>query len=110
MPLTLPRILLLLGLACIGLPGGAAADDGVLRLGREVFLGKAEPQCGICHALADARSVGGVGPALDTLKPDAGRVRAAVTNGIGIMPAYEGLTPDQVEAVALYVATVAARP
>ncbi len=106
----LVRALLLLGLACTGMSTAASADDAALRLGREVFLGKAEPQCGLCHKLADARSVGAVGPALDALKPDAERVKAAVANGIGIMPAYEGLAKEQIEAVALYVATVAARP
>ena len=106
----LARTLLLLGLACTGLSAGASADDAGVRLGREVFLGKAEPQCGLCHKLADAQSVGAVGPALDALKPNAERVRVAVTNGVGIMPAYEGLTTDQIEAVAQYVATVTARP
>ena len=33
----------------------------------------------------------------------------AVTNGIGVMPAYEGqLTPEEIEAVAHYVFTSAA--
>ncbi len=47
---------------------------------------------------------------LDELKPNAERVAAAVTNGIGIMPAYEGLSKEQIDAVALYVSTVAGKP
>ena len=32
------------------------------------------------------------------------RVIAAVTNGIGVMPAYQGeLSPEEIEAVAYYV-------
>ena len=39
---------------------------------------------------------------LDIIKPDVGRVLIAVTNGIGVMPAYEGiLTSEDIEAVAL---------
>jgi mono/diheme cytochrome c family protein len=50
--------------------------------------------------------VGEVGPILDDLKPDAERVKAAVVNGIGVMPAYEEtLTQEQIDAVARYVAT-----
>ena len=84
----------------------ARADPARLELGRRVFTALAEPRCGACHTLADAGTTGEIGPVLDTLKPDAGRVTAAVTNGIGVMPAFEDLTPEQVEAVAAYVATV----
>ena len=91
-------------------PGIARADAASLALGRALFTEHAEPQCAVCHTLADAKSSGEVGPVLDVLKPDAGRVTAAVTNGIGIMPAYDSLTPAQIEAVALYVSTVAGRP
>lgn len=99
-------------LACCALPfaGGArAADEAVLRVGRQVFLELSEPRCSLCHALADAGAKGAVGPSLDALQPDAERVKAAVTNGIGVMPPNEALSPEQVEAVALYVATVTAR-
>lgn len=88
----------------------AQADEAALKLGKAVFLGQAEPQCAVCHTLADAKSAGEVGPVLDELKPDAERVKAAVTNGIGIMPAYEGLSKEQIEAVTLYVSTVAGKP
>ena len=88
----------------------ARAADAELALGRAIFVNQAEPQCALCHTLADAKSAGQVGPVLDDLKPTAERVAAAVTNGIGVMPAYEGLTKAQIDAVALYVATVAGRP
>ncbi len=84
----------------------ASADPARLALGKRVFTELAEPGCGVCHTLADAGTTGTVGPVLDSLKPDAGRVTTAVTNGIGVMPAFEDLTPEQVAAVALYVATV----
>ncbi|KTS27220.1 hypothetical protein NS228_11870 [Methylobacterium indicum] len=84
----------------------ASADPARLALGKRVFTELAEPGCGVCHTLADAGTTGTVGPVLDSLKPDAGRVATAVTNGIGVMPAFEDLTPEQVAAVALYVATV----
>ncbi len=84
-----------------------AADDAKLKLGREIFLKAAEPQCAICHTLADAASVGKVGPNLNDLAPDEARVAAAVTGGIGVMPAFsDTLTPDQIAAVAYYVATM----
>jgi sulfite dehydrogenase len=41
------------------------------------------------------------------LKPSAERVRKAVTGGPGTMPAYDSLTPAQIEAVARYVAEAA---
>jgi mono/diheme cytochrome c family protein len=86
-----------------------AADEATLRLGRQVFLERSEPRCSLCHALADAGATGAVGPSLDALKPDTARVKAAVENGIGVMPPNEALSPDEIAAVALYVSTVAAR-
>lgn len=75
--------------------------------GRDIFLEAAEPQCAVCHALADAGSAGEIGPDLDALELTPDRVRAAVTQGVGVMPAYEGvLTPEQIDAVAAYVAAV----
>ena len=96
-------IRLVIALLCIA---PARADDAGLAAGRALFIGQAEPACAVCHTLADAKSDGQVGPVLDVLKPGAARVVAAVTNGIGIMPAYDSLTKAQIEAVALYVSTV----
>ena len=99
-----------LGAALALSPAVARADDAALALGRAIFVEQGEPQCAVCHTLADAKSAGEVGPVLDVLKPDAARVVAAVTNGIGIMPAYDSLTPAQIAAVARYVSTVAGKP
>ena len=76
--------------------------DEILDLGKNIFLEKGN--CATCHALNDAGSNSDIGPNLNLIKPDVGRVVIAVTNGIGVMPAYEGiLTSEEIEAVALYV-------
>ena len=76
--------------------------DEMLNLGKNIFLEKGN--CATCHSLSDAGSNANIGPNLDMIKPDVGRIVIAVTNGIGVMPAYEGiLTPEEIEAVALYV-------
>lgn len=63
------------------------------------------PACGICHALSAAGTTGAVGPDLDELQPDAGQVRAAVTDGVGVMPAFgPALSEAQITAIAEYVA------
>jgi len=74
----------------------------ILDLGKNIFLEKGS--CATCHALNDAGSNADIGPNLNLIKPDVGRVVIAVTNGIGVMPAYEGiLTSKEIEAVATYV-------
>lgn len=73
--------------------------------GRAVFTESANPSCGVCHTLGDAGTTGAVGPNLDGLKPDAARVEAAVTSGVGTMPAFGGaLSAEQIADVAAYVA------
>ena len=77
------------------------ADDKMV-LGLEVYNNKA--QCGTCHTLHAAGSVGTIGPNLDQLKPSMLQITYAVTNGIGVMQAWEGiLTQEEIEAVAYYV-------
>lgn len=94
--------------AVLLLAGGAQAQDGDLELGKQVFLEIAEPQCGLCHTLADAGTSGAIGPNLDELQPDEERVMAIVRGGSEIMPAFgDTLSDEQIEAVAHYVATVA---
>jgi cytochrome c6 len=101
-PIVAVALFLLLAQPCF-----AADDAAKLALGKEVFSTLSEPQCAFCHTLDDAKSVGKVGPNLDTLKPDLQRVETAVTNGLGVMPAFaETLSKDQIAAVAYYVATV----
>ena len=74
----------------------------ILDLGKNIFLEKGN--CATCHALNDAGSNADIGPNLNLIKPDVGRVVIAVTNGIGVMPAYEGiLTSEEIEAVSFYV-------
>jgi hypothetical protein len=54
--------------------------------------------------LKDAGSTGAVGPVLDELQPDANRVIAAMTNGIGLMPSFRSsLSDEQMRALARYV-------
>ena len=77
------------------------ADDKMV-LGLEVYNNKA--QCGTCHTLHAADSVGNIGPNLDQLKPPMSQIIYAVTNGIGVMSAWKGiLTQEEIEAVAYYV-------
>ena len=69
---------------------------------KNIFLEKGN--CATCHALSDAGSSEDIGPNLNDIKPNIARVVLAVTNGIGVMPAYEGiLTSEEIEAVAVYV-------
>ena len=71
-------------------------------LGLDVFNNKAA--CGTCHTLQSAGSSGNIGPNLDILKPQIEQTINAVTNGIGVMPPWEGiLTTEEIEAVAYYL-------
>ena len=77
------------------------ADDKIV-LGLDVYNNKA--QCGTCHTLQAAGSTGNIGPNLDQLKLSISQIAYAVTNGIGVMQAWEGiLTDEEIEAVADYV-------
>ena len=79
-------------------------SDTIFEMGKDIFLNKAV--CSACHALADTGSNAQIGPNLDEIKPDKMRVINTVTNGIGVMPAYEGqLTSEEIEAVSNYVST-----
>ena len=76
--------------------------DPIFDMGKDVFLNKAV--CSTCHTLADAGSNSQIGPNLNEIRPDKMRVIQTVTNGIGVMPSYQGeLTTEQIEAVAHYV-------
>ena len=81
---------------------GANADD-LFDEGKKIFLGVGN--CAVCHTLQDANSNGNIGPNLDEIKPGIAQIISAVTNGIGIMPAYEGqLSTGEIQALANYVA------
>ena len=76
--------------------------DSKMELGLDVYNDKA--QCGMCHTLQAAGSKGQIGPNLDQLKPLMAQVIAAVTNGIGVMPSFEGrLSSEEIEAVSYFV-------
>ncbi len=76
--------------------------------GRSLFATK----CATCHALANARAVGHVGPNLDVLRPPAALVQDAIANGRargqGQMPAGLYAGTDATD-VAKFVAAVAGR-
>ena len=80
----------------------ALASVAQMELGLEVYNNKA--QCGMCHTLQAAGSEGQIGTNLDQLKPLIPQVVSAVTNGIGVMPSFEGmLSSEEIDAVAYYV-------
>jgi cbb3-type cytochrome c oxidase subunit III len=77
-------------------PPAAAASDG-----KSIF----STNCASCHTLKAAGSTGTVGPNLDALKPPLAIVKHQVENGGGAMPPFKGtLTPQQIDAVAKFVA------
>ena len=77
-------------------------SDEVFNLGKEVFLNNGN--CATCHSLKDAGSNAMVGPNLNEIRPEIGRVKNAVMNGIGVMPAYQGiLSSEEIDAVSYYV-------
>ena len=77
-------------------------SDEMFDFGKDVFLNKAN--CAACHILADAKSAGQIGPNLDQIKPELARVLNAVSMGIGVMPAFEGiLTDEEIKSVSYYV-------
>ena len=82
-------------------------SDPIFEMGKNIFL--EQGNCAACHTLADAKSNGEIGPNLNQIKPDIARVISVVTNGIGVMPPYEGvLSTKEIEAVAHYVSISAA--
>ena len=94
------RKILLISLFLIFSSSASSKDKMVL--GLEVYNNKA--QCGVCHTLQAAGSTGNIGPNLNQLNPPMSQIIYAVTNGIGVMQAWEGiLTDEEIEAVAYYV-------
>ncbi|HCQ59593.1 MAG TPA: cytochrome C552 [Sulfitobacter sp.] len=88
------------------IPGAAIAEVDLAE-GRTIFNETAQPPCAVCHALSDAGAEAEIGPNLDEFKPTVAQVRAAVTSGIGVMPAFsETLTEAEIEAVSQYVSQV----
>ena len=78
-------------------PGG----EGDAAAGESVFTSAG---CGSCHTLEAAGATGSIGPNLDDSKPGHDLVVDRVTNGSGMMPAFEGrLDEKQIQDVAAYV-------
>ena len=90
--------------------GGGGTDGGGqdnLAAGQQVFVATG---CGGCHVLSAAGATGAVGPSLDETKPSEDVVIDTVTNGLGAMPAFGSqLSPDQIAAVAEFVAESAGK-
>lgn len=90
------------GLACLLVPGAAAAqaDETVLAQGRQLY----EAHCALCHGGSGAGRSGAF-PALDGNERlgNAARVVRAIREGIGNMPAFPALTAAETAAVASYV-------
>jgi len=79
-----------------------ANADELFNKGKEIFLEAGN--CAACHTLSDAGSNAMIGPNLNEIRPDVSRILMAVKNGIGVMPAMEGiLSNEEIEAVAHYV-------
>ena len=77
-------------------------SDEKFDLGKDIFLNAGN--CGACHSLKDANTTGSIGPNLNEIKPDIGRVINSVTNGVGVMPSFVGTLSDkEINAVAYYV-------
>ena len=79
--------------------GGGATGDAAA--GEAVF---ASAGCGGCHTLGAAGSSGNVGPNLDESKPPLELVLDRVTNGQGVMPAFQDeLEETEIQNVAAFV-------
>jgi len=88
-----------------GVPG-AAATPPAGNDGKSIF----SANCASCHTLKAAGASGTIGPNLDDLRPPEPIVKHQVEVGGGVMPAFKGtLTPEQIAAVAKYVATSAGK-
>ena len=80
--------------------------DELFSKGKDVFLEAGN--CAACHSLSDAGSIAEIGPNLNQIRPQVQTILMAVRNGIGVMPAMEGiLTDEEIEAVAHYVSIAA---
>ena len=80
--------------------------DELFNKGKEVFLEAGN--CAACHSLSDAGSIAEIGPNLNQIRPQVQTILMAVKNGIGVMPAMEGILSDEeIEAVAHYTSIAA---
>ncbi len=99
---------LMLGAFVLAVGGVAVAgepDAAKLEQGQTLFKADAVPACSVCHTLQKAGATGAIGPDLDAMKPSYEQVRAALRDGVGVMPSYEEtLDEAALDAVATFVA------
>jgi len=92
--------------AAVAQPGkdpGALGDIGGGTDGKGLF----KTNCGSCHTLADAGTVGTSGPDLDKTKFTLAMIEKQVKLGKNAMPAFEGtLTEEQITLIAEYIEKV----
>ncbi len=106
MILNLKNIAAVIGLL-VSMSASHAFAENNMEAGKKLFTQTAVPACSVCHTLKHAGATGEIGPDLDEIKPDASRVEKAVRNGIGQMPAFKGLTDQQITTLGKYVAAAA---
>jgi len=98
---------LLLGGFALAISGFAVAgepDSGKLAKGEAVFMTEAVPSCSLCHTLQKTGASGAIGPDLDAMQPTYDQVRAALREGVGVMPSFDGVLDEaQMDAVATFV-------
>jgi len=88
----------------VDVPMAALALSEQALEGKQLFLQRAQPGCGVCHSLADANVRGVVGPNLNQLSPSLAQVENAIAQGVGAMPAYGAqLSENEIAVLAAYV-------
>src|SRR5690554_7788479 len=93
-----------LAMAFSSLAMAGEPDAAKVQKGEAVFMTEAVPACAVCHTLKKTGAAGPIGPDLDALKPSYEQVRAALRDGVGVMPSFEGLLDEEaLDAVAAYV-------
>lgn len=93
--------------------GGAVAEKAEGEAGAEAAAGGPDGKalftesCGGCHTLADAGTSGTAGPDLTSIALDEAAIDKQITNGGPGMPPFKGqLTPEEIAAIAAYLASV----
>ncbi len=67
--------------------------------------------CGACHTLKPAGTTGTLGPNLDQFEPPYSLIVTRITNGSGVMPAFEHrVSKDQIREIAAFVYSWTSRP
>ena len=88
----------------LGTSGRQSDEKAVSNLGYRLFNNATQPPCAACHSLDAAGAKGVIGPNLDELKPDAQRIRTALAQGVGAMPAYaDQLSDTEVNALIAFI-------